>query len=106
MASEKLKSSYREFEADSSIQTHVEELYVRSLRHLQTVEQRAKVARILTDYADFFARHPDDIGRNNLLKNEIETGDAKQVRQKCRRLAKSQIKAIQEYVNATRRQVQ
>ena len=34
-----------------------------------------------------------------MIKYEIETGDAKPVRQRCRRLARSQVKAIQDYVS-------
>ena len=46
----------------------------------------------------FLARHANDIGRTHLIKHVIDTGDAKPVRQKCRRIATSQVKAIQDYV--------
>ena len=90
--------TYREFENDDSIPQHVRQLYLDSLANLKTSQQRPRLARILTDYEDCFARHADDIGRTHLIKHVIDTGDAKPVRQKCRRLARSQVKAIQDYV--------
>ena len=71
--------AYREFENDDSIPQHVRQLYLDSLANLKTAQQRTRLARILTDYEDCFARHADDIGRTHLIKHVIETGDAKPV---------------------------
>ena len=40
----------------------------------------------------------DDIGRTNLVKHVIETGDAKPVHQQCRRFCKAHIKVIRDTI--------
>ena len=89
---------FEEFEVDETVPGHVKELYLESLVRLKTNQQRNRLAGILKDYSDCFARHADDIGRTQMIKHKIETGDAKPVRQRCRRLARSQVQAIQDYV--------
>ena len=82
----------------SPVPSHVRELYEQSLPRLETEELRTRVAHLLTQYQDVFAKHPDDIGRAKLIKHDIDTGDAQPVRQRCRRFAKVHIEAIQEHV--------
>jgi len=46
---------------------------------------RVNIDSILTDYADCFSRSEFDLGRTNLVKHKIDTGDSKPVRQALRR---------------------
>ena len=89
---------HQEFEADDNIPSHVRQLYLESLPLLQTVQQRNRLAQMLTDYSDCFAKSSDDIGRTKLVKHKIDTGGAKPVRQRCRRFCKSHIDVIREQV--------
>ena len=89
MSTEKDEETRKQFESDKTIPEHVRQLYEQTLPQLQTAKQRDRLTSILIDYADFFARHKDDIGRTHMIKHEIETGDAKPVRQRCRRPARS-----------------
>jgi hypothetical protein len=65
---------------------------------LETVEQRNRLAQVLSEFEDVFARHPDDIGRTKLVKHDIDTGDAKPVNQRCRRFAKAHVKVIRDQI--------
>ena len=89
---------YTQFEADPTVPDHVKELYMSGLIMLENVKQRNRLAQILSDYSDIFAKHSDDVGRTNVVKHTIETGDARPVHQRCRRLAKSHIDIIREQV--------
>ena len=89
---------FKSFEADPKIPEHVKDLYLRTLPHLNTKHERNRLAYILTNYQDVFARHSDDVGRTSLVKHHIDTGDAKPVHQRCRRFAKSHVDIIREQV--------
>ncbi|KAJ8034222.1 hypothetical protein HOLleu_20966 [Holothuria leucospilota] len=64
---------------------HMQNLAKRSCRDLDA-GQRRKVMELLADFADVFAKTPDDLGRTNVAKHRIETGLAKPIRQAARRL--------------------
>ncbi|PIK38532.1 Retrovirus-related Pol polyprotein from transposon [Apostichopus japonicus] len=64
---------------------HVQDLAKRSCNGLD-VMQRRRVTKLLKDFADVFAKSPDDLGRTTLAKHRIDTGGAKPVRQAARRL--------------------
>ena len=83
---------------DSAIPEHVKELYFASLPALQSYEQRVRLSEILVEYQDVFARHADDIGRTGLVKHHIDTGDAKPVHQRCRRLARAHVQVLKDQV--------
>ena len=85
------------FEVSTEVPEHVRELYNNSTRGL-TTQQKNRLASLLTEYQDRFAKHSDDVGRTTLLKHHIDTGDSPPVRQRCRRFAKCHIEAIQEHV--------
>ena len=89
---------FQKFEADKAVPEHLKQLYMATLPSLETVEQRCKLAQVLTDYSSCFATTPDDIGRTHLVKHTIDTGDAKPVHQRCRRLARAHVKVIREQV--------
>ena len=42
--------------------------------------------RLITEYSDIFSKNEDDIGKTNILKHHIRTGDAEPVRQRPRRI--------------------
>ena len=89
---------YSKFEADKDILPHVKDLYFQGIPHLENVKQRNRLAQILSEYNDIFAKDSNDVGRTKLVTHEIDTGDAKPVHQRCRRLAKAHIKVIQEQI--------
>ena len=89
---------YKSFEADAKIPEHVRQLYIDTLPRLQSVEQRNRLAQILTNFADIFAKDKEDTGRCNLVKHHIDTGDAKPIHQRCRRFAKAHIEVIRTQV--------
>jgi hypothetical protein len=87
-----------EFENDPEIPDHVRQLYNESLTALENKTQRSRLAKILTDYADCFAKNPDDIGRTKLVKHHIDTGTNRPVHQRCRRFCRSHIQVIRDHV--------
>ena len=89
---------HQAFETDEDVPTHVRQLYLESLPLLQNVQQKNRLAKMLSDYSDCFATSADDIGRTNMVKHKIDTGSAKPVRQRCRRFCKSHIEVIREQV--------
>ena len=64
---------------------HLEALFEQSTTHLETEEQ-AKLLEKLVQYQDVFACSDTDLGRTGQVTHKIETGDAKPIRQKPRRM--------------------
>ena len=89
---------YQSFETDKSIPEHVRQLYIDTLPRLESVRQRNRLAQMLTEYADLFAKDKEDTGKCNLVKHHIDTGDAKPIHQRCRRFAKAHIEVIRTQV--------
>jgi hypothetical protein len=89
---------HEEFETDETIPSHVRQLYLESLPLLHSVAQKNRLAQLLHNYADCFAKSADDIGRATLVKHKIETGSAPPVRQRCRRFCRAHIDVIREQV--------
>ena len=90
--------TFKEFEADTSIPEHVRQLYADSLANLQSNSQKSRLANVLREYADCFAKHSDDIGRTDLVKHHIDTGENRPVRQRCRRFCRAHIQVIRDHV--------
>ena len=84
--------------SETDIPVHVRELYIESVKQLATPLQKQKLARMLVDYSDCFAKNSDDIGRTSLIKHDIDTGDEAPVKQRCRRFAKCHVEIIQQQV--------
>ena len=78
---------------------HLQQLYDSSIQALTSTAQKRRLAKMLSDYADCFAKNPDDIGRTNVVKHTIDTGDNKPVHQRCRRFCKSHIQVIRDHVD-------
>ena len=51
-----------------------------------TTEQHEVLYAFLESYADIFASSPDDFGRNAQVQHQINTGDARPIRQRIRRI--------------------
>ena len=63
---------------------HITALWKKSCEHLSS-DQSKELASILTKYADVFSTDDSNLGRFSAIKHQIDTGDAKPVRQKmCR----------------------
>ena len=62
MSVDELEDEAVAFESDTSIPSHVKQLYLESLPHLQSNQQKNRLANILTNYEDCFAKNSDDIG--------------------------------------------
>ena len=60
--------------------------------------QRQRLESLLTQYHDLFAKSADDLGRTRLATHEIDTADARPVRQAPRRLPHEQLKEVDEEV--------
>ena len=67
--------SFQKFEGDHSIPEHIKELYFSSLAALENDKKRSRLAKYIRNYTGCFAFNADDIGRTDLVKHVIETGD-------------------------------
>ena len=71
--------------AEAPVPEHLQDLWQRSKLHLAESES-SRVARLLVEHQDQFARDDMDLGRTNLVKHGIDTGNAVPIRQPYRRL--------------------
>ena len=51
-----------------------------------SLQQREELAAAITDYADVFSSGKDDMGCTDLVQHQIDTGEARPIRQPPRRL--------------------
>ena len=72
-------------ESRTGLPPHLESLYARSATHLSS-EQGEMLRHFLAEYADLFSNGPGDLGRTDLVKHHIDTGDSQPIRQPPRRL--------------------
>jgi transposase InsO family protein len=61
-------------------------------------ETKEQLLKILSEYRDAFSFNENDIGRTNIIRHSIDTGDAKPVRQPLRRQPPAHQAAIKEHV--------
>ena len=59
---------------------HLVELFERSCKDLDP-GQRKDLANFLSEFSDAFAVSPSDLGRTDVVRHEIDTGDARPIRQ-------------------------
>jgi len=64
--------------------SHLKDLYERSIKYLTYTEAK-QVYKLLTEYSTLFAESDMDLGRTNIIKHKIDTGDAKPVKHPLRR---------------------
>ena len=62
---------------------YLHDLYKRSIEFL-TQEQKNRLKNILMNNKDYFAKHANDYGFTDIVEHDIDTGDTKPIRQKCR----------------------
>ncbi|CAC5415373.1 unnamed protein product [Mytilus coruscus] len=71
--------------SSDKLPSHIEDLYNRSIVHLQGKEKQ-QLKELLQAYSDVFAKSADDLGRTNRVQHRINTGTAPPIRQAPRRL--------------------
>jgi len=71
-------------EAPVCIPTHLQDLFNRSEKHL-TEPEKGVLEELLIEFQDVFAREELDLGDVTIIEHEIDTGDAKPVKQRLRR---------------------
>ena len=82
---------------------HVQDLYERSTKQVPKKEHK-KVKRVLTKYANTFAKSPTDMGQTTWIRHDIETGDHPPVRQRPRRLRLEQRDEVQKQIKTLQEQ--
>ena len=90
--------SSQEFKTDITIPEHVRQLYDETVKSMTSQSQCDRLANVLREYADVFAKDANDIGRTNVVKHHIDTGTNRPVHQRCRRFCRSHIQVIREHV--------
>jgi hypothetical protein len=71
-------------EPTTEVPEHLQDLLERSAKELDPSE-REKLAELLTEFQDVFARSEFDFGNFTALEHEIDTGDAHPIRERMRR---------------------
>ncbi|VDI13986.1 Hypothetical predicted protein [Mytilus galloprovincialis] len=71
--------------SSDKLPSHIEDLFNRSIVHLQKKEKQY-LKELLQSYSDVFAKSADDLGRTNRVQHRINTGTAHPIRQTHRRL--------------------
>ncbi|XP_067667689.1 uncharacterized protein [Haliotis asinina] len=78
-------NSEHSFESDARVPESLRDLWRRSCTEL-TESQSKDVAVLLKQYRDVFAADSKELGKTNIVRHSINTGDASPVRQHYRRL--------------------
>ena len=71
-------------ECPSDVPEHLRQLAIDSSEDL-TPEQRRELESVLVEFRDVFARDDFDLGNFTALEHEIDTGDARPIKQRMRR---------------------
>ncbi|VDI68622.1 Hypothetical predicted protein [Mytilus galloprovincialis] len=66
--------------SSDKLPSHIEDLFNRSIVHLQKKEKQY-LKELLQAYSDVFAKSADDLGRTNRVQHRINTGTAHPIRQ-------------------------
>ena len=72
-------------EETETVPEHLKTLYENTCELLD-VEQSRQVRHLLNEFSDVFVSSDKDIGRTGIIKHEIETGNARPIKHKPRRL--------------------
>ena len=67
-----------------AVPEHLTTLYQRSIENFQEDPEREKVKKLLIDYQDVFSTCMGDLGKTDLVRHEIRTGDTTPIRQRPR----------------------
>lgn len=84
-ASFHITSTTKVNQGDTEIPEHLIDIFNRSKTELSE-EQEAKLQALLIKYQNVFAKSSEDLGQNDSIKHEINTGNATPIRQPLRRL--------------------
>src|ERR1043165_3421461 len=63
-----------------------------------TGEQRKRLLRLLEDYKDIFVKDKNELGKCEIVKHRIDTGDAKPIKQEKYRASGKERKLIEEEI--------
>ena len=77
---------------------HLTDLYNRSTKDLPDHECIA-VAQLLAKFANTFAKNSNDLGKTDVVKHHIDTGDEPPVRQRARRLPITQTEELKRQID-------
>ena len=80
----KISSSVESSVPKQGIPDHLKILWEQSKKHI-TAEEQTKLRRLLYEYQDVFARNEFDLGNFTAIEHNIDTGDAKPLKQRMRR---------------------
>ena len=75
----------RLLDVQSRIPEHIKDMFLRSCTHL-TDEQSIEFGEVLIKFADIFAQNDNDLGLFTATEHTIDTGDAKPIKQRMRRV--------------------
>ena len=89
--------------SDVKVPDHLMDLLVRSSECLDQT-QKEELTSLLCEFSDVFASSSDDLGRSNVVKHRIDTGNAKPIRQHPRRLPVNQRPVAEQEVEKMLRQ--
>ena len=67
-----------------NVPSHVQDLFAKSSELLEA-DEKCKLAKLLTDFEDVFAKNDYDLGDFTAIEHEIPTGEAKPIKQRMRR---------------------
>ena len=75
--------------SDAHVPDHLVDLLARSSESLNQ-DQQGELASLLHEFGDVFASSSSDLGRSNVVKHQIKTGETRPIRQRPRRLPVNQ----------------
>ena len=81
----KVRNIHRDWEISDTLPNHLINLFEKSCLNLSE-EQSAELKQLLKRHSDAFAKSKNDLGRSDLIKHKINTGDAVPIKQNPRRL--------------------
>nr|XP_054752825.1 uncharacterized protein LOC129258609 [Lytechinus pictus] len=77
---------------------YLTDLYERSIQEVQE-QYHAPIAKLLTTYQDVFSKGDYDLGKTNLVKHTVDTGQTRPIKQRPRKHPFGQRDVIRKHVN-------
>ncbi len=71
---------------EDGLPEHLQTLFQDCLSYVKTDQEKAALEKLLKKYSNTFAKSKADLGRTNVVKHSINTGDANPVKQRPRRV--------------------
>ena len=97
-ACERLDEPSLEFQNSQRLPEHVRETYEKHAADMTNPWDRVSFHLLLDEFHDVFAKDKYDLGKTNLVKHHIDTGEEPPVKQKPRRLPQAQHDEIKKQV--------